>query len=206
MKKFKEIYSNKKKKVNENYHNQFGSDVPVYTPAGLKKNYNDYEGRMAKQNLYKMHKYSKELFELLDDHDELESWVQEKIAKAADYISSVKHYLEYEMEFGPERNPYDSYSDDANYYDDEDDMYEDVHHIDDLIPLLKKVVKLNEHHRVVLGDKVQIIVEPDDAKSLLETYFKLNNYNKKEFSKNLFESKNSFWSMVAFSNSRKENE
>ena len=69
-------------------------------------NYNDYEGRMAKENVYKLHKYSKDLFEMLDDHVELESWVQSKITKAADYISSVKHYLEYEMEFGPDEPLY----------------------------------------------------------------------------------------------------
>jgi len=195
MKNFKDVYSNKKQKISENAY--YRQNSPVFSPSGLKKNYNDYEGRMAKQNLYKMHKYSRDLFEMLDDHDELESWVQEKIAKAADYISSVKHYLEYEMEFGPEQNPY------MDEYDDEDDhMYEDVHHIDDLIPLLKKIVKMNEHHRVVLGDKLQVIVEPDDAYSLLETYFKLNEKNKKDFSKKLFESKDSFWNMVSFSKSR----
>jgi hypothetical protein len=202
MKKFKDVYSGKKQKLSENaYYNQFGDDVPVYSPSGMKKNYNDYEGRMAKQNLYKMHKYSRELFDLLDDHDELESWVQEKIAKAADYISSVKHYLEYEMEFGPEQNPYNSYVDDANYYDD-DEMYEEVHHIDDLIPVLKHVVKTNENHKIILGDKIQVIIESEDAKELLDIYFKLNKENKKQFSLKLFESKDSFWNMVSFAHSR----
>ena len=45
-------------------------------------NYNDHEGRMAKQSLYKLHKYSRDLFEMLDDQIELEAWVQAKIAKA----------------------------------------------------------------------------------------------------------------------------
>ena len=63
-------------------------------------NYDDVEGRMAKQSLYKLHKYSRELFEMLDDHTELEAWVQDKISRACSYISSVKHFLEYEMDHG----------------------------------------------------------------------------------------------------------
>ena len=34
---------------------------------------------------------------MLDDNEQLESWVQSKITKASDYIATVKHYLEYEM-------------------------------------------------------------------------------------------------------------
>ncbi len=169
-----------------------------YSPSKIKMNYNDYEGRMAKQNLYKMQKYSRELFDMLDDNIELESWVQEKIAKAADYIGSVKHYLEYEMEYGPEKNPYEE-----NDFSDED-MIEDIHHIDDLIPLLKQICKVQESHKISLKDNLQIIVEPDDAKVLYETYKKLNEENKREFSFKLFESKEQFWNMVSFSRSRGE--
>ena len=38
------------------------------------------------QNLYKLHKYSGELFEMLHDYQEMESWVQEKDSKSGDYI------------------------------------------------------------------------------------------------------------------------
>ena len=87
-------------------------------------NYDDVEGRMAKQSLYKLHKYSRELFEMLDDHTELEAWVQDKISRACSYISSVKHFLEYEMDHGSEDNPYEEFE-----YDDDQDMIEDVHHL-----------------------------------------------------------------------------
>jgi dihydroneopterin aldolase len=36
------------------------------------------------------------LFKLIGENDELDGWVQSKITKAADYISSVYHYMEYE--------------------------------------------------------------------------------------------------------------
>ena len=60
----------------------------------------DHEGRMAKRQLEDIAEYSRELCEMLQDDTQLESWVQAKITKAADYISKVKHYLEYEMKTG----------------------------------------------------------------------------------------------------------
>lgn len=59
----------------------------------------DREGAMAKADLYKLANYSQKLFKKINDEDQLEGWVQAKITKAADYIASVYHYLEYEMQF-----------------------------------------------------------------------------------------------------------
>lgn len=59
----------------------------------------DHEGAMAKADLFKLANYSVKLFKKIEDNDQLESWVQAKITKAADYIASVYHYLEYEMKF-----------------------------------------------------------------------------------------------------------
>lgn len=55
-----------------------------------------YEGRMAKANLYKISEYAKMLHGLLQDDENLEPWVQEKIAVAASMMDSVGHYLQYE--------------------------------------------------------------------------------------------------------------
>jgi hypothetical protein len=57
----------------------------------------DREGAMARADLYKLATYSLKLFKKLQDDDQLEGWVQAKITKAADYVASVYHYLEYEM-------------------------------------------------------------------------------------------------------------
>jgi hypothetical protein len=59
----------------------------------------DHEGAMARADLYKLANYSLKLFKQMEDNAQLESWVQAKITKAADYIASVYHYLEYEMKF-----------------------------------------------------------------------------------------------------------
>ena len=75
----------------------------------------DREGAMAKADLHKLASYSLKLFKKLDDEAQLEGWVQAKITKAADYIASVYHYLEYEMEFsdyGAKLDNNDMYSED----------------------------------------------------------------------------------------------
>ena len=56
----------------------------------------DHEAKMAKADLYKLAEYSAKLFKMIDENEELDGWVQAKITKASDYISSVYHYLEYE--------------------------------------------------------------------------------------------------------------
>lgn len=55
-----------------------------------------YEGEMAKTNLYKIADYAKDLCALLRDDENLEPWVQEKIAVAASMIDSVAHHLKYQ--------------------------------------------------------------------------------------------------------------
>jgi hypothetical protein len=55
----------------------------------------DDDGWMAKSELYKLSKYAIQLHGMIQDNENLEPWVQSKITKAADYISTVKHYLEY---------------------------------------------------------------------------------------------------------------
>lgn len=55
-----------------------------------------YEGRMTKGNLYKIAQYASELHDLIEDNENLEPWVEEKIAVAAHMMDSVGHYLQYE--------------------------------------------------------------------------------------------------------------
>jgi|TARA_R100000081_G_C4725873_1_gene120628 hypothetical protein len=60
----------------------------------------DREGRMAKRQLSDIAEYAQELSQMLQDETQLEAWVQAKLTKAADYIKTVKHYVEYGMEEG----------------------------------------------------------------------------------------------------------
>ena len=72
----------------------------------------NHEAAMARADLYKCANYSFKLFKMIQDGQELEGWVQAKITKAADYIASVYHYMEYEMKF----NDYGKRLEDSDIY------------------------------------------------------------------------------------------
>lgn len=55
------------------------------------------EGRMAKQDLYKMSEYSLKLHELLHDDDDLPEWCLKYIYLSSAALSKVYHYLDYKM-------------------------------------------------------------------------------------------------------------
>lgn len=60
----------------------------------------DHEVQMARAELYKIAKYAIKLHEMLKNVSEaegIEAWQQSKITKAADYIGSVFHSLEYDQ-------------------------------------------------------------------------------------------------------------
>jgi hypothetical protein len=73
----------------------------------------NHEAKMARADLFKCAQYSFKLFKMIREDQELEGWVQAKITKAADYIASVYHYMEYEMkisEYGSAIENSDMYS------------------------------------------------------------------------------------------------
>ena len=60
----------------------------------------DHEVQMARAELYKIAKYAIKLHDMLKGVSEaegIEGWMQSKITKAADYIGSVYHTLEYDQ-------------------------------------------------------------------------------------------------------------
>ncbi len=63
-----------------------------------------YEGKMAKTNLFKMAEYATELHNMIMDNENLEPWVEEKIAVAASMLDSVKHHLEYKKISEPQKS------------------------------------------------------------------------------------------------------
>lgn len=58
----------------------------------------DYDGEldMARAELLKAADYATKLFNHIGKLDSLEGWTASKITKAADYLSSVYHYMDYE--------------------------------------------------------------------------------------------------------------
>jgi|TARA_A100000171_G_scaffold51961_1_gene68231 hypothetical protein len=89
---------------------QAGDEKEDQGDCGCDKNEGDNKGRkiydgeldMARSELLKANEYSAKLFQHIGNHpdsDYLEGWVASKITKAADYLSSVFHYLDYEDNF-----------------------------------------------------------------------------------------------------------
>ena len=55
-----------------------------------------YEGNMAKRSLYHMAAQAQQLHDMLQDDENLEPWVQDKITKAADYLEKAFKSVSYE--------------------------------------------------------------------------------------------------------------
>ena len=59
--------------------------------------HSDDEGSMARSQLRRSAKYSQKLEHMIRESDDLPEWVESKITKASDYLGSVYHYLDYEL-------------------------------------------------------------------------------------------------------------
>ncbi len=59
--------------------------------------HSDHEGSMALSQLRRSAKYSQQLGHMIRESDDLPEWVESKITKASDYLGSVYHYLDYEI-------------------------------------------------------------------------------------------------------------
>lgn len=57
----------------------------------------DFEGDMARSQMLKVNEYSAALMDMITPEMQLPAWVQAKLAKVADYMGAVKHFLEGEM-------------------------------------------------------------------------------------------------------------
>jgi hypothetical protein len=53
------------------------------------------EGRMLKAQLLSIMENAEKLYHMIDEHDELEDWVQSKITVAEDYLTAVHGFMKY---------------------------------------------------------------------------------------------------------------
>jgi|21_taG_2_1085346.scaffolds.fasta_scaffold06126_2 hypothetical protein len=63
---------------------------------GVGHDNDDHEGSMAKRQMFKTAQYAADIFDMIEEGEELPAWIQSKMTKIADYIGAVKHYLEYD--------------------------------------------------------------------------------------------------------------
>ena len=77
-------------------------EVEVQAVVSISDEYDETSDNieMCRQELFKISKYSQSLYDSLESHDDIDAWILSKITKAADYISTVKHHLEYQQSSG----------------------------------------------------------------------------------------------------------
>lgn len=65
-----------------------------------KVGHKDNEAESLRRELYKMEQYASDLKEMMVklEGGDIPSWIQKKLVLASDYMSTVKHYLEYEID------------------------------------------------------------------------------------------------------------
>ena len=70
----------------------------------------DAEADMIRKELFKMGKYSVELYRMLDKlpNGDFPHWWQAKLVKAGEYVADAKHYLEAELYSPEEESPLDT--------------------------------------------------------------------------------------------------
>ena len=68
---------------------------PMAPPQPQNIDPDGYEGHMAKTNLFKIAEYATELHNMIQNNENLEPWVEEKIAVAASMMDAVGHHLKY---------------------------------------------------------------------------------------------------------------
>ena len=79
-----------------------GEEHDEYTGGNYPKDPHGYEGEMAKTNLWKIAEYAQEMHELIADDENLEPWVEEKIAVASYMMDQIGHHLQYKKHRGHE--------------------------------------------------------------------------------------------------------
>jgi hypothetical protein len=118
----------------------------------------NHEAEMARADLYKMAKYSMKLFQMIQEGQELEGWVQAKITKASDYISSIYHYMEYQTKFGAgaqASSVEDITSEVSSTVSEEEQVDESLTYEQKLHALLEAKVKKAVKEEMKVGDKKQ---------------------------------------------------
>lgn len=103
--KFKEEYKNAQSKEDkiEVIKNALGyvfdpTNIGSYTNKINEEEEIDQEGSMSKIQLSKIAEYAQKVHDMLEDDTQLDAWVQDHIAQAAELMDQVGHFMEHENE------------------------------------------------------------------------------------------------------------
>jgi hypothetical protein len=89
------LYEKKLRERFDNVKEAMEADPMGVEYSGVKK---DHEGKMARSQLFNIMSYAKELYEMIGEDTELEAWVQSKLTRAKDQISSARDHLKHKIE------------------------------------------------------------------------------------------------------------
>lgn len=78
--------------IHQGSHTSFGDE---YHDQEEHKDGGD-EMEMTKQNLFQLSVYAAKLHDMMQEGEDVEEWVQEKIVEATSKIGDIYHYLEYQ--------------------------------------------------------------------------------------------------------------
>jgi len=61
----------------------------------IKEYHKEGEGKMFKAQLLSIMNNAKEIYEMIDEHDQFEDWLQSKVTIAEDYLRAIHGYIKY---------------------------------------------------------------------------------------------------------------
>ena len=103
----------------------------------------DQEGDMAKSDLRSIIANAQKMHDMIDDADNLPEWVQSKITKAEDYISTVANYMTSEMS----EEVKDEYARKVDKYLKKKYNKEEVEHLEEGRPSQRHPLEGHEYHK-----------------------------------------------------------
>jgi len=103
----------------------------------------DQEGDMAKSDLRSIIANAQKMHDMIDDADNLPEWVQSKITKAEDYISTVANYMTSEMS----EEVKDEYARKVDRYLKKKYNKEEVEHLEEGRPSQRHPLEGHEYHK-----------------------------------------------------------
>jgi hypothetical protein len=103
----------------------------------------DQEGDMAKSDLRSIIANAQKMHDMIDDADNLPEWVQSKITKAEDYISTVANYMTSEMS----EEVKDEYARKVDKYLKKKYQKEDVENLEEGRPSQRHPLEGHEYHK-----------------------------------------------------------
>jgi len=96
----------------------------------IKEYHKEGEGKMFKAQLLSIMHNAKQIYEMIDEHDEFEDWLQSKVTIAEDYLRAIHGYIKYyngDEDMGTEfEDEIELDGEKANFSDEESAEYSDA--------------------------------------------------------------------------------